>query len=79
VLRKSAICHNVGMAANVTRRQLAALAGLSLVPAEQAPAQPPQPSEDDLAIQRETLRRNRELMAKVNVPAALEPAFTFKA
>lgn len=67
------------MAANVTRRQLAALAGFSLIPAEQAPAQPPQQTDDDLTIQRETLKRNRELMAKVNVPIALEPAVTFKA
>jgi hypothetical protein len=67
------------MAANVTRRQLAALAGLSLVPAEHAQAQAPQQTEDDLSIQRETLKRNRDLMAKVNVPVSLEPAVTFKA
>ncbi|MBL8234263.1 MAG: hypothetical protein JNL98_37550 [Bryobacterales bacterium] len=58
---------------------MAALAGFSLIPAEQAAAQPPQQTDDDLTIQRETLKRNRELMAKVNVPIALEPAVTFKA
>lgn len=66
------------MAADVTRRQLAALAGLSLGPAGQALAQAPQQTEDDLTIQRENLKRNRELLAKVNVPIALEPAVTFK-
>jgi len=66
------------MAADVTRRQLAALAGLSLSPAGQALAQAPQQTEDDLTIQRENLKRNRELLAKVNVPIALEPAVTFK-
>lgn len=64
------------MAAKVTRRRLATLA--AALPVASAPAQQP-PAEDDLQIQRQTLQRNRELMAKVALPMLLEPAITFKA
>jgi hypothetical protein len=65
------------MAVKVTRRHLAALAALPLaetpLPAQQAPA------EDDMAIQRENLKRWREQMAKSKLPIAVEPAVVFKA
>ncbi|MBI3682910.1 MAG: hypothetical protein HY235_21260 [Acidobacteria bacterium] len=61
------------MTARVTRRRLAALAaGATAI----APAQTP--VEDDLTIQRENLRRNREQLAKTQLPMATEPAFIFK-
>ncbi len=56
---------------------MAALAGVPLL-VEAAQAQTPG-SEDDLEIQRQNLRRNREQMAKVTLPMAMEPATSFKA
>lgn len=65
------------MPTKVTRRNLARLASASLLA---APARPQQPAaDDDLEIQRQNLRRNREQLAKVTLPIAVEPAFTFKA
>jgi hypothetical protein len=66
------------MAVKVTRRHLAALAALPL--AETPPSAQGQAStEDDLAIQRENLKRWREQMAKLKLPIATEPATVFKA
>ncbi|MCS7024511.1 MAG: hypothetical protein NZV14_06900 [Bryobacteraceae bacterium] len=67
------------MAAKVTRRQLAVLAALPLGAAESLQPQGQPLLEDDLAAQRETLRRNREQMAKVSLPMGVEPAVIFKA
>lgn len=67
------------MAAKVTRRQLAILGGLPLVSAPGVDAQATPPADDDLSIQRENFRRNREQLAKVKLPIETEPAFTFKA
>lgn len=65
------------MPRKVTRRSLALIAS---VPVLAEPARPQQPAaDDDLEIQRQNLRRNREQMARVAVPIATEPAFTFKA
>jgi len=66
------------MAVKVTRRHLAALAAL---PLGQAPAhaQSEAPAGDDMAIQRENLKRWREQMAKSKLPIAVEPAVVFKA
>jgi hypothetical protein len=63
------------MSAKVTRRRLALLAGAPL--AQPAAAQQPE-AEDDLAIQRRNLQRNRETLAKSPLPMSTEPAFIFK-
>lgn len=63
------------MAAKVTRRRLAILAGAPL--AQPVPAQ--QEAGDDLTIQRRNLERNREALAKAELPISTEPAFVFKA
>lgn len=65
------------MPAKVTRRRLGVLAAAPLLP-QPVPAQQPA-AEDDLEIQRQNLRRNRELMAKAALPRHVEPATTFKA
>lgn len=62
----------------MTRRRLAAAAAAPLLVS--APAKAAQaPGDDDLAIQRENLRRSREALRKVKLPMAVEPAFQFKA
>ena len=66
------------MAAKISRRRLAALSTLPMLPAQQAQAMQASP-QDDLAIQRENLQRWREQMKKVKLPTATEPAFQFKA
>lgn len=65
------------MAAKISRRRLAALSTVPLLP--QAGASQQTAPQDDLTIQRENLRRWREQMAKKNLPMATEPAFQFKA
>jgi hypothetical protein len=77
----SVFCHNDPMAAKISRRQLATVASASLAASSlaAAQAQPAAQSEDDLAVQRESLRRNREQLAKVKLPMDTEPAFQFKA
>lgn len=67
------------MSAKLTRRKLAVAAAAPLLSAPSpAPAQQTAP-EDDLAIQRENLRRNREALAKVKLAFSVEPAVTFRA
>ena len=63
------------MAAKVTRRQIASALAASGVLFGQAPA----PPEEDLRAAREQIRQNGELLAKVDLPAATEPAVHFKA
>jgi hypothetical protein len=66
------------MAAKISRRRLAAISTLPLLPAGQAQAMQANP-QDDLAIQKENLQRWREQMKKAKLPIATEPAFQFKA
>ncbi|HCC57404.1 MAG TPA: hypothetical protein DEQ47_09090 [Solibacterales bacterium] len=65
----------------ITRRQLlvSAAAGgvVSSVVAPPAPAQEAAP-QDWLVVARQTIRRNAELLAAVDVPPGTEPAFVFR-
>lgn len=70
--------YNSGM--KITRRQLllSAAAGSAVVSATPfAPAQEAAPP-DWLAAARQTIRRNAELLAAVDVPPGTEPAFVFR-
>ncbi|MFN7935861.1 MAG: hypothetical protein U0R19_21200 [Bryobacteraceae bacterium] len=66
------------MAAKISRRRLAVLSTLPILPAPQAQAMQANP-QDDLAIQKENLQRWRDQMKKAKLPVATEPAFQFKA
>ena len=57
----------------LSRRDLAALALLAPLPAQDRP-----PETDDLGAQREQLKKNSEALKKFAVPMATEPAFVFK-
>lgn len=59
---------------SVTRRDLARVALIAALPAaaqQQSPA-------DDLAQLREQAKKNSELLRKIKVPIATEPAFSFR-
>ncbi len=84
MIRDSAprFCHNDGMSAKMSRRRLAAMASSTLALASSqatAQVQPAAQSDDDLGVQRDNLRRNREQLQKVKLPMETEPAFMFKA
>jgi len=58
----------------LTRRKLAAAL---LAPA--AAAQTPQPAADPVQAARDRIKANGDILAKVDVPMDVEPAFQFKA
>ena len=61
----------------VTRRKLATLLAVAAPAAAQTPAAPA--PADELAAARERTRRALEQAAKIKIPMATEPSFTFKA
>ncbi len=64
----------------ITRRDLAtALGSAAGIAALRAQAPPTNPPEDLNTAAQEQLRKNREAMAKVDLPMSTEPAFQFKA
>jgi len=68
------------MSLKMTRRDLAAVLGsaasVAMVRAQNPPASQP---EDLNAAAKDQLRKDREAMAKVDLPMPTEPAFQFKA
>ncbi len=79
-----------GSHSKMTRRQIAAaLVAVPAVTAKAASAQPPaapqatspatQPNADSLAKAQDQVREVSERLRKVEIPMALEPAFTFRA
>ncbi|MEI9973667.1 MAG: hypothetical protein WDO73_17430 [Ignavibacteriota bacterium] len=61
----------------LTRRQLATMVSAAAMAGAQT-AQPPAPV-DELQAARERLKTNSDIVAKLDVPAATEPAFRFRA
>jgi hypothetical protein len=60
----------------LTRRKLAAAL---LAPAAAANAQTPQPAADAVQAARDRIKANGDILAKIEIPMATEPAVTFKA
>jgi len=64
----------------LTRRDLGAMLSASAVALAQTPAQPlPSNPDEELKAAREGLAQNAQLLAKVDLPIATEPATHFKA
>ncbi|MES1262172.1 MAG: hypothetical protein ABUS49_10585 [Acidobacteriota bacterium] len=63
----------------LSRREMAALAAGSALAVKSSAQTPPAANADTAQAVREGNRRNSELLAKFDVPAATEPAFQFRA
>lgn len=59
----------------LTRRKLAA----ALIAPAAASTQTPQPAADAVQAARDRIKANGDILAKIDIPMDLEPAFQFKA
>jgi hypothetical protein len=64
---------------DVTRRSLARVLAAAAVAPKISEAQQPPSTDADLQSARDRMRSNAELIAKVKLPMAVEPAVHFKA